>query len=252
MTHIDEGTLQALLDDELHLEERRRTERHLEVCRSCRAELEELRSRAAAFSAAMGILSHEPRSREHAVGWPRAGRLSRVRRMLPRAAVLLLFAGAAASATVPGSPVRRWLEELPPASNTAQTTLPAAQVAIERPTETAPVESGVFVEAVDGRVEVVLRDAREMSVRAILVQGTQAGVSARGEATGSRFVTGPGRIEVLNPRSGDLRIEVPLGAPAASVIINGIEVLRKHGESLDLSTQARQLESDGIEFSVGP
>ena len=97
MTHIDEGSLQAYLDGELHLEDRWRTERHLEECDACRAELQLLEGLSGTFSSAASRLERAPRSREFAVGWPARPRRSALRRLLPRVAVFLLFAGAAAS-----------------------------------------------------------------------------------------------------------------------------------------------------------
>lgn len=250
MTHIDEGTLQAYLDGELHLDERWRTERHLEDCEICRRSRGEMEARARHFAGAVALLDRAPRSREPAIGWPRRWG-EKARRMVPRAAVLLLFVGAAASATVPGSPVRRWIDALGAPASTAESAARAEQQVTATPAEIARAESGVSLEAADGAIEVVLRDAHDVRVRATLVDGTRVGVYATGEAASSRFLTGAGRIEVLRPRAGELRIEVPRGATAAHVIINGRTVLRKQGAGFDLSDESPELESERIEFSVG-
>jgi anti-sigma factor RsiW len=248
MTHIDEGILQALLDGELRLDERRRTERHLEGCLTCRRELDRLSEDSQRFTTAMALLEGVPTAREHAVGWPQPRRLSGVRQILPRAAVLLLFAGAAASATVPGSPVRRWIGELrgPAVVETATPVEPeAAPVAAAA----ARAEAGVVVEAADGSVEIVLRDASALKVRATLVDGTRAGVFTTGEAASSPFVTAAGRIEVLNPRGGEVRMELPRGAAVVSVIVNGRQVLRKHADRPDYSVEASDDGAAGVDFS---
>ena len=254
MTHIDEGRLQALIDGELRLDDRHRVERHLAACDGCRAELEGLRSLSVRFSAAMAELPGPRRDREHAVGWPTRSRSATLRAILPRAAVLLLFVGAAASATIPGSPVRRWLgmEEAPAAVAGAQATR-SVQEAPAAPTEVEAFESGVSVDAADGSVEIVLRGAGgDLRVRAMLVDGTRAGVYAAGEAASSRFLTGAGRIEVLNARAGELRIELPRDVAVATVVVNGREYLRKQDGRLDLRVGEPDGAADGIEFSVQP
>lgn len=254
MTHIDEGRLQALIDGELRLDDRHRVERHLATCDGCRADLEGLRSLSGRFSAAVGELPRMTRTREHGRGWHVRSRSAVLRSMLPRAAVFLLFVGAAASATIPGSPVRRWLgmEEAPatvaeagPAGSVQETPMAA--------TATDAFESGVSVEAADGTVEIVLRDAGgDLRVRAMLVDGTRAGVYAAGDAASSRFITGAGRIEVLSARAGALRIELPRDVAVATVIVNGREYLRKQDGRLDLRVGEPDGTTDGIEFSVQP
>ena len=252
MTHIDEGRLQALIDNELRLDERHRVERHLASCESCRAEAEALRGLSGTFSQAVETMPGSPPRREHGIGWPRRG-ASRLRRILPRAAVLLLFAGAA-SATIPGSPVRRWFGVEPsttaaPVSEVERGAQSPASVAAAAPA----VESGVSVEPVDGAVDILLHQAGGgLKIHALLVEGPRAGVYASGAAASSRFRTGAGRIEVLNARGGELRIELPRGVAAATVTVNGKEYLRKQGESLDLPVAGSADAAEGIDFSVQP
>lgn len=254
MTHIDEGRLQALIDGELRLDERHRVERHLASCDGCRAELELLRALSGRFSEAIAELPRLARSREHGVGWPARSPSAVVRAMLPRAAAILLFAGAAASATIPGSPVRRWLGmEGAPATVAEAGPAGSDQEAPAAAIEAEAFESGVSVEAADGAVEIVLRDAGgDLRVRAMLVDGTRAGVYAAGEAASSRFLTGAGRIEVLSARAGELRIELPRDVAVATVVVNGREYLRKQDGRLDLRVGEPDGPADGIEFSVQP
>src|SRR5690606_31873441 len=250
MTHIDEGTLQAYLDGELLLEERWRAERHLEECELCRMEVDAMTGRARRFTEAMSLLDAAPRERQHAIGWPRQQRAAFLRRMLPRAAVLLLFAGAAASATVPGWPLRQWIESIAEEPREVAVTSPEEETQAPRGSAAEAMESGVFVDAVNGRVEVEVLGGHDLRVRAVLVEGTRAGVAATGSATESRFRTGTGRIEVHGPHDGELRVEIPRGAAVASVIINGQVVLQKEGSSLDLSTDLTGLQSAGIGLSI--
>lgn len=264
MTHIDEGRLQAYLDEELHLEQRWRTEQHLQQCDRCQRELNELSARAAGFAGAIGLLDIAPamtpagagdtvlplpaRPPSRGRGAASAGR--EVRRMLPRAAMVLLFAGAAASATVPGSPVRQWIEEIVAPSQVASSaeSTPAAAPA-PMAAESVP-EAGVFVDPVDGAVSVVLREAQDVVVRTRLVEGTRAGVSAIGEAAGSQFTSGAGRVEVRHTTGGELWIEIPRATAAATIIINDDVVLQKQESRLDLNTDLPRLNAAGIAFSV--
>lgn len=253
MNHIDEGDLQAYLDAELKLPERREVERHLDGCHRCGAALAALRRMAGTFSAGVGLIDptavrpRSPAAAGSATGQRVRGVSVGARRILPRAAVLFLFLGAAASATVPGSPVRRWIADLAPTPPTAEAPAPALE---SSPPPAAPREAGVYVEPVDGAVEVVVNGARELRVRAVVVDGTRAGVTGSGGAAASRFRTGAGMIEVREAAGGELRVEVPRATPVATIMINGEVVLRKADGRLDLSAGAPALEAAEITFSV--
>src|SRR5687768_4437285 len=114
MTHLGEGTLQEMLDDELPPGARAQAEAHLASCPACAGELAELRGLTARTSALLGLVEAAPPVLAAQARFARhrrtGGALAEARRALPRAAVLLLFvAGAAAAAAVPGSPVREWV-----------------------------------------------------------------------------------------------------------------------------------------------
>lgn len=253
MTHIDEGSLQAYLDAELRLEERWRAERHLEACDACRGQLAALRETAAEFSAEVSCLDAAPMARRHAVGWPRRRSGGQLRRMLPQAAVLLLFVGAAASATVPGSPVRRWILEIAsprPEAVGAPTAVPSSPVVGAPPSAAAEAEAGLSVEAEGGRVDVVLHEARDVRVRATMVEGSRAGVFGTGAAAASRFRGSTGRVEVVGAHGGVLRVEVPRRAARARVVVNGVEVLRLEAGKLEMEATAPSLDRAGVAFSV--
>lgn len=253
MTHLEEGRLQALLDGEMHLDERRRAELHLQECDGCRGELEATSGRAAYFATAIAALDHAPRSREHAIGWPRRSRWAEARHYLPRAAVLLLFVAGGAAAAVPGSPLREWLGDLGGSRPAAETTAALeAPVAASAPAAAERVEAGVSVEAANGGVSVLIHDAARVRIRAQLVEGTRAGAYALGGAAESRFLTGAGRIEVLAPTDGELRIEIPRGSATVSVKINDREVLRMQDTDLDLNALDPALAAAGVTFSVEP
>ena len=207
MNHIDEGDLQAFLDAELRLPERRQIELHLEACARCEAAAARLRELGADFAAALRLLNVEPAGAGAAPMPPVGGRPARgisagARRLLPRAAVFLFFLGAAASATVPGSPVRQWIVDLTPARPPAE--VPAAVV--EAPSTPAPLarEAGVFVDPVDGEVEVALHGANRVRIRAVVVDGVRAGVTGTGGAAASRCPT------AKSARSSRHRSTVPI------------------------------------------
>ena len=241
MNHMDEGLLQAYVDDELPGEERTTVERHLGDCLACRAELRELRSASDAFSAGLLLLERaQPEARKYAVMTPRSGRArgSWGLSMLPRAAVLVLALGTAASAMVPGSPLYRWLR---PAREVAsvERAVPAATTA-EEPVTTAVApapEAGISIEPLDGAVEVVLSAAPELRIRASIAESGRAGVFATGAAAAARFDAAPGRIVVTGADAGELRIEMPRAA-TTTVTVNGRRYLRAEGGQINLSAPA--------------
>ena len=255
MTHVDEGRLQALLDEELHAGERAEVETHLRDCLACRTELAGLRDAGAAFGEAMLLLERpRPVARDYAIAWPRrgAGGWARVAGALPRAAVLVLGFAAAAAAVVPGSPLRGWVEGLgePEAAPVAIAPV-SAELPEAAPDVEAPPESGVLVDPLNGTVRVDLRDAgTRLGVRASLSDAAQAGVFATGAAADARFDTGPGRIEVVGAGSGELRIELPRGASSATVTVNGVEYLRKEGDQLRLVAPAEDSAGAEVRFRV--
>lgn len=240
-SHLGEGTLQALLDGELPPGERSAAEAHLAACGECAADARELRAlheRASALLAT-GDVAAPVAQAQMALRARRARRGpwgGEARRALLRAAVLVLaFAGAAAAA-VPGSPVREWIEQavlpakkaaLPPAHGRAPAPPPR-----EAATPGAP--TGVSIRPDAGAVRVVLSGASpRLRVTARLVDGDRAGVLARGRAaSGARFRTAPGRIEVVGAGAGEIEVEIPRAARAATVEVNGRVLVAKDGDSL--------------------
>ncbi|NIP77853.1 MAG: hypothetical protein GWM90_01070, partial [Gemmatimonadetes bacterium] len=102
MSHLEDGTVQAFLDDELPTEERAAAAEHLLACGQCRALRDELVRARSLFSEAVASLDVRPPGRAR-----RADR--HVRRVgagsFVKAAGLVLLLAAAASAAVPGTPV---------------------------------------------------------------------------------------------------------------------------------------------------
>lgn len=279
--HPGEDRLLAYMDDELHDGERRIVARHLEACDACAATLEELRGAARLLSTSLEVIERpvpevdpgelrrragvrhlaSPRAGTTRVrGDPRSGSsgpedASRVRatgerprRSLLAAAVLLLaFTGAAAA--IPGSPLRAWLSDsarsiasLFQTDERAGATAPE-QEAIDAATR---LPSGVAVEPSGGRVWISIRSpSPDALVRIRLVDEPRAVVLA----ADARYRTGPGRIEVIAAGAGDLRVELPRAATAATVEVDGRVVVEKDGGNLRLLTPA---DTSGSEIFLRP
>lgn len=253
-SHVDEGTLQALVDRELPEQARAGVERHLVGCAECREELATLRIAAREFAGATTLLT-DPGAGERAVAPRRparpAPRTAWPLRSLARAAVLVLGFAAAASATLPGSPVRRWIQDSW-APDPGAAVVERAEAGAESGSAAGAVpEAGVSVEPSGGEVVVVLNGpSPELLVRAAITEGPRAGVFATGAAAGARFSTAPGRIEVEGAGAGELRVELPRSARSARVIVNGTPYLAKVGDQLHLSVPGEDSASAEVSFRV--
>jgi anti-sigma factor RsiW len=253
--HPDEGALQAFADGELPAEERLAVETHLADCAACRAELDGLRAAAARLRAALRLLdppAARPLARPPSMARPR--RPGWAHAALPRAAVFLVAFAAVASATIPGSPVRAWIESLgggAPAQVALQQGDPEPEAVALAAAAPETVEAGVSVLPVDGRVRVLLENpSPELQVRAVVTESRSAGVYASGDAASARFRTGPGRIEVADAGAGELRIELPRSALRATVEVNGRAYLVKEGDQLRLSVPAQERSETEVTFRV--
>lgn len=237
--HLGEGTLQAWMDDGLSPAERAAAEAHLAACAECAAAARELRAvneRAAALLARADVPAPVAQAQMSLrARRARAGHWGDARRALLRAAVLVLGLASVAAATVPGSPVRGWIEQavLPARKDPLPQTARRATPPPARPAASSAA-SGVSIRPDAGTVRVVLTGASpRLRVTARLVDGDRAGVLARGPAaTGARFRTAPGRIEVVDAGAGEIEVEIPRTARAASVEVDGRVLVAKDGDSL--------------------
>jgi hypothetical protein len=238
MTHLGEGTLQEMLDGELPPGARAGVEAHLASCPACAGQLAELRGLTERASALLGLVEAAPPVLAAQAAFARqrrsGGALVQARRALPRAAVLVLaVAGAAAAAVVPGSPVREWVDGLAAPERAAQEApvQPAPAAPAPVPVEAAP--EAVSILAFEGRVRVVVNGSSpELRVRARLVPGAKAEVTATGAATTGHFRTGPGRIELTGAGPGEVVVTLPADADAAFVEVNGRVFAAKEGDRL--------------------
>jgi anti-sigma factor RsiW len=255
MSHPGEGTLLALLDGQLGEEERRAAERHVADCAACTAEMRALRGMNAAFARAVGQVEAPARVAEAlmAVHARRAPGWGAGRRALGRAAVLLLGFAGIAYAAVPGSPVRHWLARAAAPSPAAPAAPPPLRPA---PPAAVPVEaspSGVSISPDDGGVRVVLTGSSpDLRVRARVFDGERVEVTARGAAAAARFRTGPGRVEVVGARAGEVTVLIPRSARTAVVEADGRVLLSRQDGRTRVLAPVVDDAAPGMVFRVGP
>jgi TonB family protein len=215
MMHLDEGTIQTFLDDELPARERAAVAAHIVECPACRAVHDELARVRSTFSASIPVL--DVASPPTPLAAVRAARRSAriLTPSLARAAVLVLVLAAAAAAAVPGSPVRQWLVNAPE---------PAPQAPPAASGEPAVQPSAPAMVGVEGSVRG--RDDRPLAFAQVHVVGDtvsgwtdEMGLFRLGGRPGERWqlrVTHPGyrSVErtVLLPDAGSLDMELRLEA----------------------------------------
>lgn len=235
--HVDEGELQAWLDDELRGEAADRVARHLERCVACRDQAQALRTLEGQVRAALRPLDgpvdpetarwkvrHRRGARKEASapGAVRRRRWSR-RRSVAAAAVLVLVASGAAA--LPGSPVRSWIAESMGEAPTPEIHTTTA--------EGEPV-SGVAVGLRDGRVEVVLHEPRPAAEVEVRVGGVDR-VEVQAPA-GTRYSTAPGRVEadLGEAAGGTLVILIPGSAREVSLAVGRRPIMTWSGGTFRL------------------
>ncbi len=241
MSHWDEGRLMAYLDEELPAEDVAVLEGHVAACSNCSSSLDALESGAArirrelpAFDVPAPLLrvratlagrsraragsasrrpadgAREAPTRRRSGWWTRRSRLAQ-----------------AATAAVPGSPVRTWLDRV------RGVEAPADASVVPSPVGVAPSpEGGVRVGPDAGRIRVQLNDVPPgEEIRVTIVDGEEAAVFA---PPGTRLYSGPGRLEA-NFTSGPLRIELPGQGRDVSLEADGRVVLRIVGGMIELT-----------------
>lgn len=227
MAHLDEGTLQGYLDDELPGRDRAAAAEHLLVCGECRAGLDALKRANERLASALAALDAPA---------PAAGPRAALRRRfgfgggsLVRAAVLVLLLAAAASATVPGSPVRDWIVQVvraPAAAPESAAPVPGPVLAPAVQPESAP--AGVAIPG--GRdVDVVITGLEGGAIRLVRTDGPAVAVSVRDCAEDPLFRMGSGRVEVLGGAGGEVIVEVPRAGGSFRLIVDG----RAYAEALN-------------------
>lgn len=248
MEHLTDGEIAAHLDGELAEDEIPRVEGHLRECRRCERRLEELSKLSSRLETTLerGLeppagLAPEPGPTEgdDARRWSLAGGLKAA-----AAVVALVAAGAlAADAALPGTPIRDLLAEAvggggasggPSAPQAVREAPPAPRA--ESADDSArgdrtedvegPARRGLGVAPVGG--EVVLRVSGAPEGTPVRVQLTATGL-ARISARGGSFRTDPGRLELVDPTAGEVRVSVPRAATEWRLEIDTLTVLRGSG-----------------------
>lgn len=259
MNHLTEGTLQALLDGEVSGEEQASFESHLHACERCQIELNTLREASSQLSGALGMLDR-PAPVEFALR-----QITRKRRWmalgathLRRAAVLIVVATTALSATIPGSPLREWVVETWQGSTPANSVQPEAapRVAAAAPEVADAPESspaGVSVLPSDRPMRVVFRrPAQGLRVIAHLHDGARVEVSADGPAAKAHFRTAPDRIEIEAADTGEVRIGIPRSTGRFTLEVDGQVLLAKQGQDLRVPERAARSGGPVILLEVQP
>ena len=260
MSHPDEGRLRALLDSELPTEAADQIRAHIASCSACDERLrraEETEVLATALLNAIDVPAPLERARAR-FAERRGEELSPTRAPvrapvrawfrradLAKAALLLLgFSSAVAAAVHPASPLRRWLTGGPRA---VESVAPATDIGPTAPG--APREVGVRVAVVPAGVSISLTGVPAGTVLDVLwvAEGTAAVYATEGTS----FVTSAaeGRIEAA-VAAGPIRIELPLSATQASLMVDGRVYLEKNGERIEYPGPPALVERDRVSFQV--
>ncbi len=249
MTHLDDGRLHALMDEELDNPDASAVRLHLEDCDACKHRMAELEERSALVARALDQLdTATPPSGARDAVLARVGSgssspaetRSRVFRMsLARAAILVLFLGGGLATALPASPVRGWIAagwgrvtDLFDSQNDSGTQSPAGGATTQDGSDDAPsgTSAGVRLDAAGQDITIVLRGIDSGTLIVVrFVPGGEAGAFADDPAT---FRTSEGRIEVIGA-SNRVVVDLPEDAASASIEVNGGIYLRKEGDRID-------------------
>jgi len=244
MGHADSGTLMAYLDGELPGREQSVVESHLDGCGPCTAELDDLRGMSFEFSTAVALVDGPVpmlRARANIASRVRTGTASASLRRVPAdllkaAAVVLLLAGAA-SAAIPGSPLRRLVESIVEETSALihpqvqPTVVEAPEPVMATPPAAAEQHSSgqsLGVSPSLGRARVSIQGAvagASITVRLVDTNVVQVTAVSSDE---TRFESGAGFIDVYDNASGVI-IEVPRSVASMTVEVDGSSYFVKDG-----------------------
>ena len=273
MNHAGEGLLQAYVDGELTAGDRASLAAHLGTCAVCEAELGALKSAGAVVHGALALLDGPvpmARARQVMAGagqapapqieFPAKRRgafgMTAASGGLARAAALVLLVAGSAAAVIPGSPLRRWLEQGIDRIAAVFSARPEAPVVVVTPTP--PVTRPSFVPGAEmsvapsnGEVRISVRAAGPGELRVFLVDAAAASVRTDSSAHDASFRSGRGRLEVLNAAASDVEIRLPRGLRAATIDVNGTPYLIKDGDQYRVEGPLVRRTSDEIVFRTG-
>jgi len=213
--HVDEGLLQALLDGEVDQAAAAEARRHIDACPQCRGLLEELRGDDRWLEGVLQSIDHPVPQVPVAAIATRARRSRRPLRWAAAVALLLLAAGTAYA--LPGSPVRRWIDQLV-GSRGAKSTEPTPELAgVALPPGGGQHFSIVFADPhAAGSITITFTDDSTISVRR---RGGAATFAA--EIDRLRIVTGSAPT--------DFEIAIPRQARWVEVVVGDRRVFLKDG-----------------------
>ena len=255
MNHATEGTLLALVDGALAPAEHLALQGHVGQCTACSAELNRIRALSATFGNAVDFLDPPaPTQAAYASVLRRRARRwgMETRRMLARAAVLVLAVAGIASATIPGSPVREWLVDRFGPQSISTHEQPQAP-APEAPSAGAEPSAGIAIVPAGGSVQVVLEGVNPaLRVRVRLEDDELVDVRATGAASDAQFRTGPGGISVTGGGAGEIQVILPRSLGRATVLVDGKPYLIKEGGQIRVLAPAADSAGAEIVFPVRP
>ena len=244
--HPADGRLLAHLDGELSETEAARLEEHLGGCTPCRRRREELARASDLLTRELRVADVEPppadapalrrAARRSGGGADDDARQGPASSTFWKAAVLVLGVAAAASATVPGSPVEGWISDAVRALAGAFSDGPVQDAPTVEGRATAAGAQGVSLRVAD-RAEVRISEpAPGLVVRVRSVDDSVLSVVARG----ARYRAAEGVVEVVGPDGPDLRVALPVSAATARITAAGALLmervdgrLRVHASSAD-------------------
>lgn len=246
MRHLDDGTLQAFLDDELRPKDRADAAEHLLGCPQCQDTKDELVRAHSVFSEAVSVLDVDaPVRTAPAAATSRTGVGFRGGAFVKAASLILLLA-AAASAAVPGSPVREWIVravEPAPVEEPAPTVEPAPEPAPAPAVPAAP--AGVSLAA--RPMDIVVTGLENATLRLVETDGESViTVSALGATTDPSFRTGAGTLEVRDGVGGEITVEWPASLETARLVVDGELYAEKAAGELVIHVPAETVEGARI------
>ena len=219
--HVEEGLLQALLDGEVDQAAAAEARHHIDGCTQCHGLLEELRGDDQWLDGVLRSIDHPlPRVSLETIA-TRARRSSRPLRWAAAAAFVLLAAGTAYA--LPGSPVRRWIEQL---------------VGSRGGTVTQPVPDVAGVALPAGQhFSIVFSDPHAAgSVTITFTDDSTISVRRRGGA--AKFAAEIDRLRIITGSvPTDFEIAIPRQARWVEVVVGGRRVFLKDGPRV--TTEAR-------------
>lgn len=244
MKHPGDGEIAALLDGELTEDRvRRRVAEHVEECDRCARRRDELADISARLDATLERGLQPPA--DLTSGPREAGGTGRYAGLKAAAAVaaLVTVGALAADAALPGSPIRdlvmRAAGELPgvdrpvarvesPGGTSDRTGEPAGGRDPGTDDSTRPARRGLAVSPAGGVLVLRISGAAEgTAVRVALSEEPRGRISARG----GTFRTDPGRLELVDPAPGEVRVTVPR-AGEWRIEIDSLTVLSRTGGRL--------------------